>query len=49
MTGAAVLLCRSRRTRRDTRDFASRLGLTVVTLPDDHDKLLRHLNQLLAS
>jgi hypothetical protein len=48
MTGAAVLLCRSHRTRRDTREFAARLRLGVVSLPDDHDALLRHLNGLLA-
>jgi hypothetical protein len=46
MTGAQLLLCRSRRTQRDTRDFASRLGLTVVELPRDYEKLLRQLQEL---
>jgi hypothetical protein len=48
MTGAAILLYRSQRTRRDAREFASRLGLQVMNLPDDREKLLRQLSELLA-
>jgi hypothetical protein len=48
MTGAAILLYRSPRTRHDAREFASRLGLHVMNLPDDREKLVRHLNELLA-
>ena len=49
MTGARVLLCRSHHTRRDTREFAARLGLTVVEMPNDHERLLRVLQELIAS
>jgi hypothetical protein len=48
MTGAQVILCRSRRTQRDSREFAARMGLTAIVLPDDHDKLLRLLQELIA-
>jgi hypothetical protein len=48
MTGAQVVLCRSRRTQRETREFAGRLGLPVVELPHDQEKLTRILQELLA-
>lgn len=41
MTGARVLLFRSKRTRRDTTELAKRLGVRVVELPADHDTLAR--------
>jgi hypothetical protein len=49
MTGARVLLCRSHRTRRDTREFTERLGLAVVEMPNDHHRLQRILQELIAS
>jgi hypothetical protein len=49
MTGARVLLCRSRHTRRDTREFAERLGLAVLEMPNDHDRLQLILQELIAS
>jgi hypothetical protein len=49
MTGAQVILCRSRRTKRDSREFAQRMGLSVIVLPGDQDKLLRLLQELAAS
>jgi hypothetical protein len=48
MTGAEVVLYRSRRTRRETREFAGRLGLRVVELPSDQENLTRILRELLA-
>lgn len=45
MTGAQVILCRSRRTQRDAREFAARMGLTVATLPADHERLVQLLRQ----
>jgi hypothetical protein len=48
MTGAQVILCRSRRTQRDTREFAARMGLSAIVLPNDHDTLLRLLQELVA-
>jgi hypothetical protein len=48
MTGAQVLLHRSRRTQRETRELADRLGLTVVELPGDQEKLMRILQELAA-
>ena len=47
MTGAQVILYRSRRTRQETHEFAGRLGLRVVELPRDHEKLTRLLQELL--
>jgi hypothetical protein len=47
MTGSQVLLFRSRRTRRDIGDLAERLGVTVATLPTEHEKLTRLLKELL--
>ena len=49
MTGAQVVLCRSRRTRHDVREFAARLGLEVVDLPNDQEKLARILQELRTS
>jgi hypothetical protein len=49
MTGAQVVLYRSRRTKRESREFAGRLGLTVVELPSDQEKLTRLLQELLTS
>jgi hypothetical protein len=48
MTGAEVVLYRSRRTRRESRDFAGRLGLRVVELPTEQESLTRILRELLA-
>jgi hypothetical protein len=48
MTGAQVVLHRSHLTRRDSREVAGRLGLTVVELPTDQEKLTRILQELLA-
>jgi hypothetical protein len=48
MTGAQVLLHRSCRTRRESREFAGRLGLRVVELPNDQEMLMRLLQELLA-
>lgn len=48
MTGAQVVFCRSRRTQRDVREFAGRLGLGVVELPSDQEKLARLLQELRA-
>jgi DNA-binding response OmpR family regulator len=48
MTGSEVVLYRSRRTQRESREFAGRLGLRVVELPNDQEKLLRLLQELLA-
>jgi hypothetical protein len=47
MTSAQVILFRSRRTQRDFREFAGRLGLRVVELPNDQEKLVRILQELL--
>jgi hypothetical protein len=47
MTGAQVVLIRSRRTARESREFAGRLGLRVVELPTEQDKLMRILQELL--
>jgi hypothetical protein len=48
MTGAQVVLYRSHLTRRESREVAGRLGLTVVELPTDQEKLTRILQELLA-
>lgn len=47
MTGAKVQLYRSRRTQRDGRAFARRLGLSVAALPMEHDPLSFFMNELL--
>ena len=49
MTGAKVHLFRSRHTRRDRTVFAGRLGLSVMTLPLDHDALVTVLLERLGS
>lgn len=41
MTGARVLLFRSRRTIRDTTELAQRLGVRVIEMPAEHE-LLAH-------
>lgn len=43
MTGARVLLFRSKRTMRDTTVLATRLGIPVLEMPTDHDTLARAL------
>ncbi|MFL5608837.1 MAG: hypothetical protein ACJ8AD_20440 [Gemmatimonadaceae bacterium] len=48
MTGAQVVLYRSRRTRRESRELAGRLGIRVVELPGDQEKLTRILQELIA-
>jgi hypothetical protein len=45
MTEARVLLFRSARTHRDASDFATRLGLTVLSLPADTETYLRLLRE----
>jgi hypothetical protein len=47
MTGARVLLFRSRRTKRVMDEFASRLDLRVVELPLEHSALSQILNEML--
>jgi hypothetical protein len=47
MTGSRVLLVRSRRTRRDTSELATRLGLRVADMPMDHDPFSQLLRQTL--
>jgi len=47
MTGAQVMLYRSRRTRQQSREFAGRLGLRVMELPADQEKLTQFLQELL--
>lgn len=46
MTGAKVQLFTSRRSRRDPRDLARGLGLSVATLPMDHHALADLLREL---
>lgn len=48
MTGAKVLLFRSSRTVRDTREVSKRLDLEVIDLPADQESLIRHLTALQA-
>ena len=48
MTGSELLLFRSSRTQRDIGDLAERLGVTVVDLPSEHERLTRRLHELLA-
>lgn len=49
MTGATVQLVCSRRTKRDARALALRLGLTVAELPMEHDALTSLLHDLLGT
>lgn len=49
MTGAKVLLFRSRRTRRDASDLAERLSLRVLELPAEQAALMRELEELLGT
>ncbi len=46
MTGSRVLLFRSRRTQRDVRELASRLGLPVVDMPSKHETQTERLREL---
>jgi DNA-binding NtrC family response regulator len=45
MTGAKVLLFRSRRTARDMGELTRRLALVVVEMPVDHEELSHQLRQ----
>ncbi|MEP6732564.1 MAG: hypothetical protein ABJE10_18105 [bacterium] len=47
MTGARVLLFRSRRTTRDMTDFATRLSLPLVDMPLEHASLSQQLREML--
>jgi DNA-binding NtrC family response regulator len=47
MTGARVLLFRSRRTRREVGDLADRLRVEVIEMPVDHEALSRRIQALL--
>jgi hypothetical protein len=49
MTGCRILLFRSPRTRRDIGDFAARLDVTVVEMPDDHERLAEIVEGLMGS
>jgi len=46
MTGSRVLLLRSRRTQRDARELAQRLGLPVVDMSSGLEALTRMLREL---
>ena len=48
MTGARVMLLRSRRSVTDRAAFAERLGLTVVEMPVEHETLGRLLHEELS-
>jgi hypothetical protein len=48
MTGARVMLFRSRRTERDRTAFASRLSLRVVEMPAEHEVLKSVLLEMLS-
>ena len=43
MTGARVILFKSRRTQRDMSDFAERLQLTIIEMPLEHTELTDRL------
>jgi hypothetical protein len=45
MTGSRVLLFRSRRTKRDVREFAERLELLVLDIPTEHESLTQLLHE----
>jgi len=47
MMQARVLLCRSKRTVRDVRDFAERLNVRVVDLPLRYDELHATLQEMI--
>jgi len=47
MTGSRVMLFRSRRTRRDPSELATRLELRVVEMPIEHDSLSAVLREML--
>ena len=47
MTGARVMLLRSRRSTTDRAELAKRLGLTVVEMPLEHETLGRLLHEAL--
>ena len=47
MTGARVLLFRSRRTRRDATEFADRLVLRIADMPVAHDEFATLLDEML--
>ncbi|HKH90202.1 MAG TPA: hypothetical protein VKA54_00290 [Gemmatimonadaceae bacterium] len=47
MTNSRVMLIRSRRTRRDVSELATRLGLRVVEMPIEHDSLSDVLREML--
>jgi hypothetical protein len=47
MTGARVLLFRSRRSTREISEFASRMELRVVDMPVDHQSLTSILNEMI--
>jgi hypothetical protein len=47
MTGARVLLFRSRRSKREVSEFASRLELRVAEMPVDHHQLTTILAEML--
>lgn len=49
MTGARILLFRSRHTVRDVSDLARRLDLEVLEMPADSEALTRRLRDLLAA
>ena len=46
MTGAEVLLFASDRRAEASRDFAKRLGLTIIRMPADEERLVRWLAEL---
>lgn len=48
MTGAKVLLFRSRRTNSDRSEFAERLSLRIVDMPVEHHELTTLLQDMLA-
>jgi hypothetical protein len=47
MTGARVILFRSRRTERDMSAFAERLSLRILDMPTEHDALTHLLREML--
>jgi DNA-binding NtrC family response regulator len=46
MTGARVLICRSRRSVRDVSDLARRMQVTFLDLPFEGDRLAKILDDL---
>ena len=47
MTGARVVLFRSRRSKADRSEFSDRLGLRVVDMPKEHDSLTALFSEVL--